>query len=228
MSLDEDLSNHYALEPQSSDVARDLPNWEPLLMPGPVDCDDPDDYPIAFYPDPAGPVDESMIDQAARILATLTRRRDRINDRAAKLLEAETERITEWQQGQMTKHRFDERITSTYAALEEMVRLFCADRKTKSVSTPHVTISTRTTDEWKWAPDAELLEWVKDNAPAFAVTKTTVVEKVDKAGFKKLIEAEQTDTGLLAKWTHGEADMQWIPRSVLELVPKTTVTIELA
>lgn len=221
MSLDEDLANHYALEPQASDVARDLPNWDPLWMPGPVDCDDPDDYPIAFYPDPAGPVDEAMIDQAARILATLTRRRDRINQRAERLLADETQRIIEWQQGQLTKHRFDERITSTQAALEEMVRLFCVDRKTKSVSTPHATISTRTADSWVWLADDVLLEWAKDSLPSeFVKTKTVVTESVDKAGLKKLVT--MNDDGLPVFVRLG-----WAVFVPVTVTPKTTVTIEL-
>lgn len=105
--------------------------------------------------------------------------------------ENERQRINQWEEA------YTEPIKSRISYLETQVKnkymQELAENPKAKVNTPWGKVTKRTTTDYDYGDEAELIKAVKDIAPELVKTKTT--ESLNKVEFKKM--AEVTETGVV-------------------------------
>jgi hypothetical protein len=166
---------------------------------GPVELTDDTD--IDVWHNSLGQVTLELIDDAGRHLRRLERRLLDINNLAAHSLQNESARIEQWRLERVGT--LPEQIEQTINALQTMGAAYLEGKREKTVFTPNVKISTRTTTKWDWPADmTKIVEWAKVLKPELVNYRQTITETVDKTAVKKI--AQRAGAGAVI-------DGEWIP-----------------
>lgn len=132
---------------------------------------------------------DADLSEALHLLARMRREAERINALAA----ADHARISAWATEQLGD--LPDRIRLAEQAIREMAVEAVANRKTKTISTPWGSVSTRTTTQWTYDDEAAVA-WAKTAAPELVVTPSPVQPpaRLDKQALKAsaLIDTDGT------------------------------------